>query len=71
MINIEPNSYYFVLMQFKWIFSFSGNGKCDDRDDDSEPVSLDKGSGDLSCGQSSENEKSGNDSVKFTKNCYY
>lgn len=38
-------------------YVFSGDGKCEDTDFDSEPTSLDKTSADVSCGQSSDADK--------------
>ncbi|KAG8195575.1 hypothetical protein JTE90_002197 [Oedothorax gibbosus] len=51
----QDNVNYQELLQKFLPPKLMGNGKCEDADDDSEPVSLDK---ELSCGPSTENDKS-------------
>ncbi|GFT23499.1 calcineurin-binding protein cabin-1, partial [Nephila pilipes] len=58
----QDNINYQELLQKFLPPKLIGDGKCEDPDDDSEPTSLDKTGGDLSYGQSSENDKSGNPS---------
>ncbi|GFQ82744.1 calcineurin-binding protein cabin-1 [Trichonephila clavata] len=56
----QDNINYQELLQKFLPPKLIGDGKCEDPEDDSEPTSLDKTGGDLSYGQSSENDKSGN-----------
>ncbi|GFW50405.1 calcineurin-binding protein cabin-1 [Trichonephila clavipes] len=58
----QDNINYQELLQKFLPPKLIGDGKCEDPEDDSEPTSLDKTGGDLSYGQSSENDKSGNTS---------